>query len=181
MCIEVYTKWLGKLRDSSYKRPRYTYGWPKFLKSVRMKKYLRQINLKTILLVIFCSSILPTTYAESQGIFELRLKGFANKLNKDSQGHCCDGYRTSSGRCSGSCLTKFRVCLKHYQLDIDPSHECTFGEHITAPGDEKRGGIIKFPLDFKWPGTFSLIVEAWHENNKTSGKTKIIYYIIYII
>ena len=134
---------------SSYKRPRHTYGWPNLLKSVRMKKYLRQISIKTILLVIFCSSILPT-YAESQGIFELRLKSFANKLNKDSQGHCCDGYRTSSGRCSGSCSTKFRVCLKHYQLDIDPSHECTFGEHVTAPG-EKRGSIIQFPLDFKWP------------------------------
>ena len=108
------------------------------------------IHLKTILLVVFCSSILPAS-AESQGIFELRVKSFANKLNKDSQGHCCDGYRTSSGRCSGSCSTKFRVCLKHYQLDIDPSHECTFGEHVTTPGEEKRGSIIQFPLDFKWP------------------------------
>jgi hypothetical protein len=135
---------------SSYKRPRYTYGWPKFLKSVRMKKYLRQINIKAVLLAIFCSSILPT-HAESQGIFELRLKSFTNKLNKDSQGHCCDGYRTSSGRCSGSCLTKFRVCLQHYQLNIDPSHECTFGEHVTAPSEEKRDSIIQFPLDFKWP------------------------------
>lgn len=149
------------------KRPRYIYGWPKSSTPVRMK---RNIHLKTILLVVFCSSVLPAS-AESQGIFELRLRSFANKLNKDSQGHCCDGYRTSSGRCSGSCLTKFRVCLQHYQLDIDPSHECTFGEHVTTPGEETRGSIIQFPLDFKWPGTFSLIVEAWHENNKTSGKT----------
>jgi hypothetical protein len=120
-----------------------------------MKKYAKsQTHTETMyLLVIFCLSILPTTTlvdAESQGIFELRLKNFANKLNKDSQGHCCDGYRTTSGRCSGNCETKFRVCLKHYQLDIDPSHECTFGEHITAP-EEKRDSIIQFPLDFKWP------------------------------
>ena len=115
-----------------------------------MKKYLRQTNIKTILLVVFSSFILPL-YAESQGVFELRLKSFSNKLNKDSQGHCCDGYRTSSGRCSGSCKTKFRVCLQHYQLDIDPSHECTFGEHVTTPGEEKNGKIIQFPLDFKWP------------------------------
>lgn len=115
-----------------------------------MKEYLRQTHISTILLVILGSSLLPRIQAESQGIFELRLKNFANKLNKDSQGHCCDGYRTSSGRCSGLCTTKFRVCLKHYQLDIDPSHECTFGEHVTAPG-EKRGSIIQFPLDFKWP------------------------------
>ena len=117
-----------------------------------MKKYtLRQTHTSTMsLLVIFFLTILPSTLSESQGIFELRLKNFANKLNKDSQGHCCDGYRTSSGRCSGSCETKFRVCLKHYQLDIDPSHECTFGEHITAP-EEKRDSVIQFPLDFKWP------------------------------
>ena len=135
---------------SSSKGPRYSYGWPKSTKSVRMKT-LRQTHIKTmLLLVVFCSSIL-STYAESQGIFELRLKSFANKLNKDSQGHCCDGHRTTSGRCSGLCSTKFRVCLKHYQLNIDPSHECTFGEHVTAPGEEKRGTIIQFPLDFKWP------------------------------
>ena len=104
-----------------------------------------------MLMIIFFKYSLFQATAESQGVFELRLKSFANKINKDSQGHCCDGYRTSSGRCSGACSTKFRVCLKHFQLDIDPSHECTFGEHVTSPGEENRGNIIQFPLDFKWP------------------------------
>ena len=98
-----------------------------------------------------------------------------NKLGKDSQGHCCDGYKTSSGKCSGACSTSFRVCLKHYQTTIDPIHECTFGEEVTPVlGDNNvymTSSPIEFGLDFKWPGTFSLIIEAWHQNNKTDGKT----------
>lgn len=118
------------------------------------------------------------TNASSQGVFQLKLKSFMNNLGKDSQGHCCDGFRTSSGKCSGTCATKFRICLKHYQATIDPVHECTFGEEITPVlGSNSllvnsRNPIIEFALDFKWPGTFSLIIEAWHENNKTSGKNK---------
>ena len=99
-----------------------------------------------------------------------------NKLGKDSNNRCCEGFRTSSGKCSNSCSTKFRVCLKHYQATIDPNHECTFGEEITPvlgsnSIQSSRDEPIAFALDFKWPGTFSLIIEAWHQSNKTSGRT----------
>src|SRR6266487_6367603 len=89
----------------------------------------------------------------SQGVFELRLKNFENKYGKDSDGHCCDGYRTSSGQCSGACATKFRVCLKHYQKKVDFSHECTFGESVTPVmgNNVVNFDTIQFPLDFKWP------------------------------
>ena len=74
---------------------------------------------------------------------------------QDSSGRCCEGYRTASGRCSGRCATKFRVCLKHYQQTIDPSNECTFGEHVTPVmgNDAAISGydLIRFPIDFKWP------------------------------
>ena len=114
--------------------------------------------------------------ASSQGVFQLRLKSFMNKLGKDSNNRCCEGFRTSSGKCSNSCSTKFRVCLKHYQATIDPNHECTFGEEITPvlgsnSIQSSRDEPIEFALDFKWPGTFSLIIEAWHQSNKTSGRT----------
>ena len=126
----------------------------------------------SILLSIFQ---IQASYASSQGVFELKLKAFTNKLGKDSEGHCCEGFRASNGKCSGHCQTKFRVCLKHYQTTIDPTHECTFGEHVTpvlgANSIFVRSPVIQFPLDFKWPGTFSLIIEAWHETgNQTKGK-----------
>ena len=147
-------------------------------------------------------------------MFELRLKNFVNTMGRDSSGHCCDGFRTSSGKCSGPCRTRFRVCLKHYQATIDPEQECTFGESTTPVmgNNVVNFETIAFPLDFKWPvrtifyngifeivkrdsvcvpipvytecalisrfsslpffqGTFSLIIEAWHENNKSSGRT----------
>ena len=106
-----------------------------------------------------------------------------NKQGKDSNNRCCEGFRTSSGKCSNSCSTKFRVCLKHYQATIDPNHECTFGEEITPvlgsnSIQSSRDEPIEFALDFKWPGTFSLIIEAWHQSNKTSGRTLFFWNII---
>ncbi|XP_066998253.2 neurogenic locus protein delta isoform X2 [Anabrus simplex] len=114
------------------------------------------------------------------GVFELRLKSFINDYGKDSVGQCCSGERASStGVCSGTCRTRFRVCLKHYQAKIDTTSPCTFGDVITPVLggnnvhllDSTQDGFsnpIRFPFDFTWPGTFSLIVEALHDNNATS-------------
>jgi hypothetical protein len=94
--------------------------------------------------------------SRSQGIFELHLKSFENKPGKDSAGQCCDGFKTSTGVCSGFCATRFRVCLKHYQATIDPKHECTFGERFTPvlannTIQSMPKQVIEFPIDFKWP------------------------------
>ncbi|KAG1672481.1 Neurogenic locus protein delta [Nymphon striatum] len=114
------------------------------------------------------------------GLFELRLSSFKNELGRDSLDHCCSGYRTSSGKCSGVCRTSFRVCLKHFQNNIDPKPPCTYGDIITpvlannsvqfvdSNHNNKRiitgfTNPIVFPFEFSWPGTFSLIIEAWHE------------------
>jgi len=124
------------------------------------------------------STISLSANASSQGVFQLRLKSFMNKLGKDSNNRCCAGFRTSSGKCSESCSTKFRVCLKHYQATIDPAHECTFGEEITPVLGSNSifmsEAPIEFALDFKWPGTFSLIIEAWHQNNKSTAGNDLI-------
>ncbi len=99
--------------------------------------------------------------ASSQGVFELKLTNFVNRLGKGNDGQCCSGYRTASGKCSGVCATKFRVCLKHYQATIDPQHECTFGEHFTpvlGHNSAIRAPVISFPLDFKWPVSTSIKV-----------------------
>ena len=99
-------------------------------------------------------------------------------MGEDSNGHCCDGFRASNRKCSGLCRTKFRVCLKHYQSRINVEDECTFGEVYTQIlGNNNifvRTTPIQFPLDFKWPGTFSLIIEALHDNgHNNSGKNYI--------
>ena len=103
-------------------------------------------------------------------------------MGEDSNGHCCDGFRASNRKCSGLCRTKFRVCLKHYQSRINVEDECTFGEVYTQIlGNNNifvRTTPIQFPLDFKWPGTFSLIIEALHDNgHNNSGKKYISFFL----
>ncbi|XP_037962698.2 neurogenic locus protein delta [Plutella xylostella] len=115
----------------------------------------------------------------TSGSFELRIKSFTNSLGRLSSGQCCDGSSSSDAPCLAPCRTKLRVCLKIYQANIDTTSPCTFGD-ITTPvlggnsldvpnlNVEGFSNPIVFPFDFTWPGTFSLIVEAWHDMNDTS-------------
>nr|CAD7428651.1 unnamed protein product [Timema monikensis] len=95
------------------------------------------------------------------GVFELRLKSFVNDYGKDSVGQCCSGEPPApgSGLCSGPCRTRFRVCLKHYQAQIDTTSPCTFGDVMTPVLGENSvhltgdsfDNLIRFPFDFTWP------------------------------
>ncbi|KAJ2954690.1 hypothetical protein O0L34_g2989 [Tuta absoluta] len=112
----------------------------------------------------------------TSGSFELRIKSFTNSLGRLHSGQCCDGSSSSEAACMSPCRTKFRVCLKIYQANIDTTSPCTFGDITTpvlggnsldspalsAPTPAFTNPIV-FPFDFTWPGTFSLIVEAWHQ------------------
>jgi len=141
--------------------------------------------------VIFAVVVLASSVSAS-GVFELRLDRFHNDLGHDVEGHCCRGTASvasaaaSSRRCSETCLTQFRVCLKHYQTSIDVNGPCTYGSAETqvmgqnsfdlrasdAP-DAKIGYTIRLPFEFSWPGTFSLIVEAYHQSTNATGKVMI--------
>ena len=94
-----------------------------------------------------------------QGVFEIRLKKFHNSEAKDINRNCCEGLKTH-GQCGGMCRTKFRVCLKHYQNQIDLHQGCTFGEEITPVLGANNLTIsrspIKFDINFKWPVRQSL-------------------------
>ena len=89
------------------------------------------------------------TSAESQGVFEIKLNSFKNEFQRDSHGRCCRGYRTKSGQCSEQCATRFRVCLTHYQSQIDYSlnRQCTFGEYSLSTLEH----TVHIPLEIKWP------------------------------
>lgn len=98
----------------------------------------------------------------TSGSFELRIKSFTNSLGRLSSGQCCDGSSSSDAPCLAPCRTKFRVCLKIYQANIDTTSPCTFGD-ITTPvlggnsldvpnlNVEGFTNPIVFPFDFTWP------------------------------
>ncbi|XP_053982276.1 neurogenic locus protein delta [Hylaeus volcanicus] len=116
----------------------------------------------------------------ASGVFELRLKSFVNEYGKDSLGKCCSGSTSKTGECSGVCKTRFRVCLKQYQVKIDTTTPCTYGDVVTPVLGENIVNLspnvampsftnpIRFPFEFTWPGTFSLIVEAYHDTDNTT-------------
>uniref|UniRef100_A0A665VCE3 Delta-like protein n=1 Tax=Echeneis naucrates TaxID=173247 RepID=A0A665VCE3_ECHNA len=95
--------------------------------------------------------------AISTGVFELKIESFTS-----SRGFC--RYDTRS------CQLFFRVCLKHSQDVINPEPPCTYGtaltEILTADSNSiSESAPIRVPFRFKWPGIFSLIIEAWNAEN----------------
>ena len=110
----------------------------------------------TTIVAVFLSSVIQLSWASEgpQGVFEIRLKKFHNSRAYDINGNCCEGLKTH-GQCQGNCNTKFRVCLKHFQNQIDIHGGCTFGEEITPILGSNNLTIsrppIKFDINFKWP------------------------------
>jgi len=121
----------------------------------------------TAVIIQHLTTISSARESGPQGVFELRLKKFNNFHASDINGNCCEGLK-SNGYCAGRCNTKFRICLKHFQNQVDYNQDCTFGEEITPVLGSNNITInrapIKFDINFKWPGTFSLIIEAYHES-----------------
>ncbi|XP_034947789.1 neurogenic locus protein delta [Chelonus insularis] len=132
--------------------------------------------------------LLPSPRAvNASGVFELRLKSFVNEYGKDNTGKCCSG-SSKNNECLGVCQTRFRVCLKQYQAKIDTTTPCTYGDVVTpvlggnvvnlSPDISMPSftNPLRFPFDFSWPGTFSLIVEAYHdaENSTHPSSEKVL-------
>ncbi|XP_041352374.1 delta-like protein 1 [Gigantopelta aegis] len=121
------------------------------------------------------------------GAFELELRSFRNEHGLNMYGNCCNGIRTG-GTCSSTCHTFFRICLAHYMEKIGSNPDCTYNSHTTPvvgnntidftqkdylPVDYQNP--IRLQFTFKWPRTFSIIIEAWHDatfNGPSPGSTR---------
>ena len=149
----------------------------------------------TIVIICLINQLIPVT---GSGVFEFRFDSFDNPLGRDQDGNCCNNRssltstskssifsslssssssvatysRDSSGgdsaACSHPCRIFFRVCLKHYQNNIDTDTPCTFGE-VTTPvlgnnGIQASGYIVPIHFNFSWPKTCSYIVDVGHES-----------------
>ncbi|XP_061575913.1 delta-like protein C [Cololabis saira] len=97
--------------------------------------------------------------ASSSGVFELKIDSFSS-----SSGIC--------RRASPRCQLRFRACLQHAQEVVEPEPPCTYGTARTErldldPESVSRSAPLRVEFRFKWPGTFSLIIEAW--SSEASG------------
>ncbi|MBN3326229.1 DLL4 protein, partial [Atractosteus spatula] len=106
-----------------------------------------------------------TIYSQvlGSGVFELDLQEFLNAKSLLANGNSC----------KPDCRTFFRVCLKNYQAVVSPG-ECIFGSVVTPVLGSNSFTVvegsgfskpIQLKFDFGWPGSFSLIIEAWHAPN----------------
>ncbi|XP_030008652.1 delta-like protein C [Sphaeramia orbicularis] len=106
--------------------------------------------LPCVLLLVSVETVL------SSGVFELKIDSFSS-----SRAVC---------RSPPDCQIFFRVCLKHSQDVISPEPPCTYGTALTeifGSNSISESAPVRVPFHFKWPGTFSLIIEAW--NAESSG------------
>uniref|UniRef100_A0AAG5DH66 Delta-like protein n=1 Tax=Anopheles atroparvus TaxID=41427 RepID=A0AAG5DH66_ANOAO len=137
-----------------------------------------------ILAYVYISSHFLLLEVAGSGLFELELRYFQNEKSIDHNEKCCSGKADELGRCIGTCKTRFRACLKHYQATIDTTSPCTFGDVITpvlegttlnftaiAGTTEGFANPLRFPFEFGWPGYFTLIIEAWHDTNETTTRS----------
>ena len=109
------------------------------------------------------------------GIFELKLNTFSNPFGVDDSAVCCNStsvsHLTSSSVNSGAdksvfnsgvsehqCVCSkigFRICVKHYQVSVDPEPPCYIGETLTNESYDgnsiQLGSVFTYDFKFRWP------------------------------
>uniref|UniRef100_UPI00358F4C93 protein jagged-1b-like n=1 Tax=Myxine glutinosa TaxID=7769 RepID=UPI00358F4C93 len=142
---------------------------------------------ETLLVFLWITLWLTVQTSSASGYFELRLVSVLNSQGELATGDCCDGYQSGDGRCThDECDTFVRVCLKEYQARVISAGPCTFGTGSSSvlggnsfqlrsrPGQGRRhvrgpnGGTITVPFHFAWPRSYTLILEAFDEDNNTA-------------
>lgn len=106
---------------------------------------------------VFIISVSLLTQVLGTGVFEVDFHHFQNTNGLLANGLSCG---------KSGCRTFFTVCLKNFQTVVSPG-KCLFGRATTPVlGTDsfsiQQNARLRLPLNFTWPGAFSLVVEAWH-------------------
>ncbi|CAL8354113.1 unnamed protein product [Lota lota] len=119
---------------------------------------MARLLLSSLLLLAFTLSV------ACKGLFELKIDSFTT-----AHSACASGAQ--------DCQVFFRACLKHALKVIGPEPPCTYGVGTTEvfradPSSVSASAPIRVPFHFKWPGSFSLILEAWSAEQVDSLSTE---------
>ncbi|XP_061553127.1 delta-like protein 4 isoform X2 [Phycodurus eques] len=106
------------------------------------------------------------TQVLGSGVFEIDLHHFDNSKGSLANGRSCG---------VSGCRTFFTVCLKNFQTVVSPGG-CLFAKASTPVLGNDSFSMqpdtrLRLPLNFTWPGAFSLIIEAWHSSAEEPGDT----------
>lgn len=135
--------------------------------SIRRRRQLTPFSVVTLLL--HTAALMQVS---ASGSFQLEVGPWRNTLSVTADGRCCEGgeVATLGGEvCSGPCRTFLRVCLSHYQAVVPEQPDCTYGSVVTGTDQFIRDSTLQhhnvnIPFEFAWPGSFSVTVEAWHDD-----------------
>ncbi|CAI9731602.1 neurogenic locus protein delta-like [Octopus vulgaris] len=131
-----------------------------------MSHQLHRIICLTLVVLLLSSEV------SGIGVFEVRIVSFYNSDSITQTRTCCEGI-TENSVCSEKCRTYFSICLMHYQNPPPLDSKCTFGADMTPVLGESTFHLgshanvirtIELPFSFAWPQSFTLSVEAWHDN-----------------
>ncbi|XP_060552449.1 delta-like protein B [Ruditapes philippinarum] len=148
---------------------------------------LRKAATLIILGILHILILLPKVLCS--GVFELRLSSFTNVRGLDYKGNCCNGVYENSNMghsgamCTEPCHTFFTICITNYMVDIPPDlskEKCLLGyvmtnvlggNNVNFETLEGFNNVFLFHFNISWPGTFSIIIQAWHDVTLRSPET----------
>ncbi|XP_072350345.1 protein jagged-2b isoform X1 [Scyliorhinus torazame] len=145
------------------------------------------LDFKGIYHLLVAGALLSTFWIEESfatGSFQVKFKSVQNVNGELEDGSCCDGPRNPlDRRCTRDvCDTYFKICLKEYQARIAGSGSCTFGsastpvlgENTFSLPDRGTAATFAIPFQFVWPRSYTLILEAWDQDNATANEGQLI-------
>ncbi|XDV28034.1 hypothetical protein PO909_031445 [Leuciscus waleckii] len=115
--------------------------------------------LSTYFLVLISAQLV-----KSSGVFELKVHSFTtNNSSVCKQSRECKGF--------------FRVCLNYTQDVLSYRLACSDGTGLTETFSTDQSSIstsapITVPFNLKWPGTVSVIIEAWNTESSNNQSTE---------
>ncbi|KAG7270888.1 hypothetical protein CRUP_000247 [Coryphaenoides rupestris] len=130
----------------------------------------KRAGIRTRLPLLACLLLaLWTEVSQSTGYLELQLISVENLNGERADGECCVASRgpppDPPGCGPDQCDTYFEICLKEYQMEVNPKGPCTYGYKSTkvlggntidfrsAQNANKfdDAGRIVIPFQFAWP------------------------------
>ncbi|KAG8193356.1 hypothetical protein JTE90_022984 [Oedothorax gibbosus] len=117
------------------------------------------------------------------GTFELEVLSIENYRGEIQEGFCCGGMPSTNGTCEVECKTAFHLCLKEYQVAVNPDSPCTYGNGTTevfagnsfsVQSHPDKQVILRLPFTFSWTRSFTFVLDALDVVNNDMRLAKII-------
>lgn len=118
----------------------------------------------------------------ASGVVEIRIDEFRNELGRDGQNRCCGDpvIRPNGKSCERQCKTAFHVCISPYLSNSDCGDGSKISEILGGnsfkfnEANSYADNVIRIGFNFTWPGSFSILIEAYHDTGQENAGSTIV-------